>query len=284
LLAAGVLADSQLDSAAADELTSRSLEMHRQLEDKEGMATVLNALAIQVSRRGNYAQAQSYLEEALLLWKELGTGRVMLGLTNVASIAKRQGDYVTARTTYEVVLEAFRSLGDVRGIASALNGLGEVAMAEGDYAGARRHYQESLAQFRQIDDRWEIAGALRDLGHLSRKEGDYASACAAYREALAMFRALGHRRGIARVLENLACCAAPQGRPEQALKLAGAAATLREKLGRPPSAVERKELDESLREARKNLTPVDQTNAWNEGRSMNLDEILEYTLAAEQAR
>src|SRR5207237_6116930 len=184
LLAAGVLADAQLDSGAADELTNRSFEMHRQLEDKQGMATALNALAFQTSRRGDYAQARSYIEKVLLLWKELGAREIVLGLSNLASIARRQGDFATARATYEGVIEAFQSSGDARGIACALNGLGEVARAEGDYAGARHYYERSLAGLRQIDNRWEIASVLRDLGDLSREEGDCASSCDRYGDAL----------------------------------------------------------------------------------------------------
>jgi len=140
-----------------------------------------------------------------------------------------------------------------------------------------------LARFRQIDGRWEIGGVLRDLGHLSRQEGDYAGASAMYREALAIFQALRHRRGIARVLEHLACCSASQSLPDRALKLAGAAAALREKLGTPLSAAERAELDEILRNARQKLTPAEQETCWMEGWSSTPDQILSYALASEQA-
>src|SRR5215467_8049287 len=207
----------------------------------------------------------------------------MLGLTNLAAIAKKQGDFVTARTTYEKILQALGSSGDVRGIAFALNGLGEVAMAVGHYAEARRYHQESLARFRQIDSRWDIASVLRDLGHLSRQEGDYVGAAALYREALAIFQALRHRRGIARVLEHLACCAACQSLPERALKLAGAAAALREKLGTPLSAAERAELENSLRQARQQLSTAEQEGCWAEGWSNTADQNLAYALASEQA-
>jgi predicted ATPase len=41
LFASGLLADAQLDGASADELTRRSLEIHQQLGDKQGIAAVL---------------------------------------------------------------------------------------------------------------------------------------------------------------------------------------------------------------------------------------------------
>jgi predicted ATPase/predicted Ser/Thr protein kinase len=284
LFASGLLADAQLDAASADEFTRRSLDIHRQLGDKQGIATVLNALAFQASRRGNYDAAQSYMQQALGIWREFGADKIALALTNVANIAKKQGDYKTARSTYEEILEIFQSLGDVRGIASALSGLGDVAAAQKEYDRARSYFEESLKQLRQIGDRWEFASVLRDLGNLSRREKDYSSAAKAYREALGIFCELGHQRGVARVLEHLACCAVAQGHHDGALRLAGAAAALREKLGTPLSGVERDELDRSIQKACNNLPKIEKAKSWSEGCSMSLPQILEYALTAGQAR
>lgn len=281
LLAAGLLAHAQLDYAFADEIIRQSLEMHRQLGDRQGVATVLNALAGTAKKRGEYAKARSHMEEALVLWEDLGAGRFVLGLSNLANIAMKQGDYAMARTTHERCLEAFRSQGDVRGMASALNGLGDVAFAEGHYPEARRLYDESLTRFEQIKDDWGVAGALRDLGDLTRRRGDYAGASSYYKQALGVFRALDHRRGMARVLEHLASCSAWHGQPDRALRLVGAAAAMREKLGMPLSAAERKELDQMLGDIRRNLTEAEQTGSLAEGHAMTVTQVLEYALAAE---
>lgn len=125
---------------------------------------------------------------------------------------------------------------------------------------------------------------LRDLGNLSRRERDYSGAAKAYREALGIFCELGHQRGVARVLEHLACYAVAQGHHDEALRLAGAAAALREKLGTPLSGVERDELDRSIQKACNNLPEIEQAKSWSEGGSMSLPQILEYALTAGQAR
>lgn len=282
LFASGLLADAQLDGASADEFTRRSLEMHQELGDKQGIATVLNALAFQASRRGDYNAARSFIQQALDIWKQFGADKVAMGLTNLAHIAKKQGDYETARSTQEKILDIFQSLGDVRGIASALSGLGDLAMEQKKYEPARSYFEESLERFRQIGDRWESATVLRDLGNLSRRQNDYTSASNAYREALEIFRDLGHQRGAARVLEYLASGGVSQGRYERALKLAGAAASLREKLGTPLSAAERDELDQQVRKARNALSEAEGENSWTEGRAMTLNQVVDYALAAEQ--
>jgi len=161
-------------------------------------------------------------------------------------------------------------------MAVALNGMGDVAAAQGDLEGARRLYDDSLAQFQQIEDLWGVAGVLRDLGDLACRGHNHLHAAALYKDALAVFHKLGHRRGMAVVLEHLAVCASYSDRPDCALKLAGAAAIMREKLGIALSAMEHDELDQTIKRACKKLPTAEQTKAWAEGRSMTADQVLEF--------
>jgi predicted ATPase/serine/threonine protein kinase len=278
LYTAGVLADIQLDSASALESHRRSLEMHRRLGDQNGIAMALGALAIVSHKGGRSAEARFYAEESLRIWKELGSGAFILGLHNLANIATRQGDFKTARVTYEMTLDAFRSIGDHRGMAVALNGLGDVAVALGDHAGGRDLYKQSLAQFRQIDDLWGVAAVLRDLGDLACRDGD-PDACILYKDALSIFHKTGHRRGMALLLQRLTHCAVESGHPACALTLAGAAAALREHLGISLSAGEQENLDRTLQAARAQLPTIEQNHSWSEGRSMTVDQLVEYALA-----
>lgn len=277
LFAAGVLASAQGDPIT-EPITRESYEMYRQFGDTAGMAMVMNGLAIQAVGRGQYDRARVHMEEALALWGQLGTGRVALALSNLANIAKRQGDYATARSTYERILQDYRSVGDQRGIAFALSGLGDVAAREGDSGRARAHYEESLACFCGIQDQWGKAGVMRDLGNLARSDGKPSEAEGFYRDALLAFQGLGHHRGMARVLEHLAACAAMQSRQRQAFTLAGAAAALRERLKTPPTAEEQEELQRVLSGARAGLRAAEEAAAWQEGRRMTLSGVVEYAL------
>ena len=278
--AAGILADSQLDLEAASELMNRSLEMQLQLGDKQWIATVEGALSVGATKAGRYTEARAHIERALTIWKELGSGSFILGLSNLANIAKRQGDYAIARTAYESTLEAFRATGDRRGMAGALSGLGDVAAAEGDLTEARRLYEDTLKEFQRIGDAWGAAAVLRDLGDLSCRVGDHEEAAGFYKQALATLHKLGYRRGMARVLEHLAACATYNARPDCAIRLAGAAAVMREKLGISLTPAERDELDQTIHTACENLPASEQTKAWAEGRSMTTDQVLTFALSA----
>ena len=94
---------------------------------------------------------------------ELGDAvAVDLGTSNMANAARAGGNFELARRLFEEVVESSRARGDQRGVASALNGLGDVAAAQGHYDSARLYHHDSLARFREIDHRWGIgAGARR---------------------------------------------------------------------------------------------------------------------------
>jgi predicted ATPase/tRNA A-37 threonylcarbamoyl transferase component Bud32 len=276
LYAAGVLADTQFDFDSGTERMNLCLEIQHQLGDKQGIATVESALAAGWNKAGRYDLARSHIERALVLWKELGSGRFVLGLSNLANIAKKQGDYAVAQAAYEATLEAFRSARDFRGMAVALAGLADVAAAQGDLTEARRLYEESLKEFQQIGDLWGVASVLRDLGDLASRSHDHLHAVDFYKDALAVFHKLGHRRGMAVVLEHLATCASCDNHPGYALKLAGAAAVMRKNLGISLSPAEQEELDQAISRARDKLPEAEQTKAWAEGGAMTADQALEF--------
>ena len=93
LFAAGVLAGEQGDYVSADALIGESLDIARQLGDKQGIAVSLNALAVIARDRGDVAVARSLFEESLVLWRELGDQKaVARALSNLANVVKLQGD------------------------------------------------------------------------------------------------------------------------------------------------------------------------------------------------
>ena len=89
-----------------------------------------------------------------------------------------------------------------------------------------------------------------------------------------MFQDLGHKRGIARVLECFAVSAAAQSRPEQSLRLAGAAAALRLRIGSPLIPAEQSRLEKQLESARNMLTNAAGLEAWSSGWEMSLEEAV----------
>ncbi len=284
LFAAGVLAGEQGDYASADALISESQDIAHELGDKTGVAVSLNALAVFARDRGDVATAHILFEASLGLWRELGDQKaVARALSNLANVVKLQGDYARARSLYAECLSIFRGLGDRTGVAWSLNYQGDVARDQGDSAAARTLYEQGLAIFRELGDRWGIAGTLADLGSLAREQGNYPTARSLYRESIKLFQELDHKRGIARLLECFACSAAAQLEAERSLRLAGAAAALRQNIGAPLTPAEQAKLEAALQPARQALTNTAGVTAWLEGWALPVEKAIEEVLMPEAA-
>jgi len=276
LFAAGVLASEQCDYQFADARIKESLEIANETGDKWAVAVSLNALAVNARDRGDVAASRSLFEESLSLWRDLGDrAAIARALSNLASVTKLQGDYESAGSLYGESLAIFRQLGDRTGAAWSLNHQGDAARAQRNMEGARSLYQQSLSIFRELGDQWGIASSLADLGNLACEQQDYQAAHSLFSESLDMFQGLEHKRGIARLLECFACSAAAQGKAERALKLAGAAAALRQALGVPLPPLEQATLEKTLESARQLLPHRDGTAAWIEGWAMALEQAIE---------
>jgi len=282
LFAAGVLAGEQGDYASADALIHESQDIAQALGDKTGVAVSLNALAVFARDRGDVEAAHILFEASLGLWRELGDQKaVARALSNLANVVKLQQEYGRARALYQECFSIFEELGDRTGIAWSLNYQGDVARDQGDSAAARTLYEQGLEIFREVDDRWGIAGTLADLGSLAREKKDYSTARSMYRESIKVFQELDHRRGIARLLEYFACLAAAQLEAERSLRLAGAAAALRQNIGAPLTPAEQAKLETSLDAARQALTNKVGATAWLEGWALPAERAVEEVLMPE---
>jgi len=279
LFAAGVLVGEQGDYAAASALFSESLDIARHLGDKQGAAVSLNALGVNARDRNDLAVAHSLFEESLALWRDLGDLKAIArALSNLANILKLQGEYEHSRSLHSECMAIFEGLEDRTGVAWSLNSQGDVAREQGDYAAAQTLYGQSLSIFRELGDRWGIAGTLADLGTLAREQLNCGEAQPLYRESLKTFQELEHKRGIARLLECFACLAAAQLQSERSLRLAGAAAALRQNIGGPLTPAEQSKLQAILDPARQALTNTASAMAWLEGWSMPFERAVEDVL------
>jgi hypothetical protein len=118
---------------------------------------------------------------------------------------------------------------------------------------------------------------------LAREQGNYPTARSLYGESIKLFRELDHKRGIARLLECFACSAAAQSHAKRSLRLAGAAAALRQNIGAPLTPAEQVKLEASLDPARHAITNTAGAVAWSEGWALPVEEAIEEVLMPEAA-
>jgi len=279
LFQSAVLAGSHGGFASAQKLLEESLKACRDLNDRRGVAVALNALGVTFRDRGNLETACSLFEQCVATWRDLGSSVDMArALSNLANVVRLQGDHARAHALYDECLAIFYATGESTGVAWTLNYLGDLVQESVDSVAARSYYDQSLAAFQNLGDGWGIASVLCDLARLSAGENKHQDAERLYRESMRMFQDLGHKRGVARVLECFAVGAAAQSRPEQSLRLAGAAAGLRQRIGAPLIPAEQSRLEKELAPARNMLTNAAGLEAWSSGWEMSVEEAVQEAL------
>ena len=280
----GALTTTQGEFSIAHRYLSQSLWLYEELDDKWGIGTALNALAVNARDLGDYATAQEVFERSLAFWRaasdRVSTAR---GLHNLANVLRVRRDYAAAHAAAREATTIFDELGDSSGAAWSINLEGDICSEQSDITAARELYQRALSLFREAGDRWGCARSLTDLGLIYSERGDYSSALQAYGEALQIFVDLGHRRGLARSLEGYARLALAQGQPKRALKLVGAAAHLRSLIGAPLRHSEQEKLDQALAPAWDALGKQTGDEAWAEGAAMTFEKAIQYSLQQPQS-
>jgi hypothetical protein len=100
-----------------------------------------------------------------------------------------------------------------------------------------------------------------------------------HREALACFWKARHRFGVAAALDDLTCSLGARGSDRAAMRVAGAAAGLRESMGIGITSQDRLDLETYLGPARQRLGEAVADALVAEGRAMTLEEAVGEALA-----
>jgi predicted ATPase/DNA-binding winged helix-turn-helix (wHTH) protein len=261
--------------------------------DEDDRANALALLAAVAARRGDHAAARTHHEAALTIRRASGdvSGRSLL-LLDMAKAAFLAGDGPLARVRAEEALRTARTAGIRQAVEEELRLIARVALAQGDLPAATARAEELVACARGQGPGAE-ADALAVLAQVTHAAGDPARAAARYGEVLELvqrlpdpgethpllFRDTGDQPGAALALEGAAVLIAPS-RPALALRLAGAAAGLRERTRQPLTPAEHAALDARLTGPRRRLGAGQAGKAWSTGRATALEETVALAIDA----
>jgi predicted ATPase/DNA-binding NarL/FixJ family response regulator len=285
-VAASWLAFALGDANAARSLAREGLELCRAEGDDRGEADAAYVLGAVELTTGGLSGARSFGEQALVasrVAQDVGIETSSLAL--LAMTAATEGDARAARVWAE---EARGLLADSvraprsRNVAVALLLLGYFYYLQRDHAAARLVCATSRAISSELGATGgPTDGATTLLGWLSLEAGDLDTARALFTEVLlggALQR--GERWGTALGLEGFAMLAVEQGLFERAVRLAGAAAALRQVIGAPAYPAERVALQRWLPTAQKALGAASAEAAERAGRALAAEQALAEALHA----
>lgn len=232
----GQVLDLMGDWGQADTLYRQALDLAGHSQDQAGAAGSLRALGWLRRKQGAYAEATSYLMQALAAFQQVGADTsVSQVMADIGEVARQVGSYAEARTWYERSLDLASTLDEqeqrLRAQAQTLKGAGTLANQQGEREVARELYERSLAMYRELGDRPAVAVLLNNVGVAIRHQGDYDAARAITEESLAVFREIGDRWSMGQLLNNLGCVAADTGDYSAARRLLEESLDIRRQLG-----------------------------------------------------
>jgi predicted ATPase/DNA-binding SARP family transcriptional activator len=201
-------------------------------------ATRANALTILgwlVNHFGETDNATAILEESLALFRDLEDRKgVATALDVLGDIAWGLDNFELARLRYEESLALRREIGEPSNIGTSLYSFGRLYVDHGYNDEAASLLEEGLVLLQRLGDQRGIAMSLHGLGRVALNRGNFTLAKQQIKQALALFNTLGNKIDIAECLEVLAVVARAEGDPERGARLLGAAAALRETMGVTP--------------------------------------------------
>ena len=197
-------------------------------------AFVLDMLAGIEQLLGRPELGRAHLIDSLSAYEALGDEwGIGQGRAELGRIALMERDYATAQRYLEEAIVMDRRAGHPWAIATTLRNLGDAVFCQNDLVCAATCYAESLALFLELGDRLRQGAVLRSLGHIARAGGHHELACHYYRRALLLAQQVGSEDAIGRCLAALAGLACAEGVPERGAILFGAAAGVASRTGRP---------------------------------------------------
>lgn len=150
---------------------------------------------------GDNDAALNFLQQAREIGDHLQAARAIRSMGVVSETMTRLED---AQRYYQESLDIFLQIDDTMGIAGAYTNLANLARRNGNYAHAKELYQASLERFESLNFAWGTAFTMTSLGTLLDELKEHQEAKNLHTRAVALCRSVEHKWGLAFCLGNLA--------------------------------------------------------------------------------
>jgi predicted ATPase/DNA-binding XRE family transcriptional regulator len=285
----GWIAFNQGDTACMVVYGEQFLTLRRQIGNKEGLAYALYATAVLAHALGDYERAETLLSEQVALSRELDMkAEVNSGLGLLGYVALDRGDFGRAIDLLEQALTIARETGIINtlamtgGVVKILRDLGLAQLLAGDTARAESTLEQDLALCRSEDNKYSQSLLQLYLAQASLVRGDPAAAIRRLQDSIRTLTQFGESILISVCLGKLCEALWMEGRPLEALRMAGAAAVNDPQPGDLAHRYTRFRLDyeRTLARMRACLDNPAYAAAWAEGQAMTLPQAVDMALAA----
>ena len=264
----------------ASACAEQSIALHRQLDDKRWLASMLLLGTRALESSGKLVEAETALKEALVLAQSDNNVFVSTWVLNALGriTAKLHGDLDTASRLIEESIRLSEDAGLPGQVADAYEVRGFLAAYSGHYEEARLWFEKSIDSYRVVEADFNILLNKSNLAHLERQFGHHQQALERYRETIVGFRNVGQPGAVAHQLECFGFLAMAGDQNERALKLFAAADALREKVGSPMTSEEQAYFDEQIKVLRQKIAAQQFNRIWTAGHALSMEQALAFAL------
>jgi tetratricopeptide (TPR) repeat protein len=188
----------------AESIYRQTLLSAEALVDLSTQARCQVALGRLMRLRGDYPQALAWLEKAETAYRSLGDQKGLAQtLWGMGAVYWSQLDYPRALTCFQQQLDIARRLGDQQTIGAAIGSMGVVYTEQGNYAQALDCYTRRLEIDMALDDRLSLAKTIGNMGTLYAEQGEYARALTCYHSLLQRMLEFGDRQNVCVAVGNM---------------------------------------------------------------------------------
>ncbi|TVR24498.1 MAG: hypothetical protein EA396_00800 [Anaerolineaceae bacterium] len=233
LLGIGLCAYALSDYEACRDWCEQAITLFRQLDDRLGYASAINAIGESYFRQGFNDNARPLILEALAIRREHNRSLdVAYGLMNLGVVDAQTGDLHAARDHFIECHQIMAQTGDLVGIARALNNLAIIHDMLNEPAHSLSYHEQALTLRRRINDRLGTAYSLMNMSHLLQQSfAKMSEAEAQSLEAADILREQGDRNALANVYGSLSQLYWKMGEAEQAVRYNAESLAIRQQIG-----------------------------------------------------
>ena len=273
------------DHATGQSAAKKAVALARQLDDPLALVHALNFLGFSSAFLGDVTLAFDSLHESEALCRTLGNKEELANVLQALAYVTMEVHGPDAAEQLQSYMEQSLDLlqGSIDPDAAVRNEgiLAQLALYRGELTEARSHADRMLDLHMEMGDQLAITGHQSAMAHAARQLGNFEEALALYRETIPQWQEIGHRGAVAHQLECFAFIAKAQEQGERAVKLMSAAQALRDLSDSTRTPQEQIEYDRELANLRAGLDEKDFKLLWEDGRSMTMEQAVDFALSEE---
>ena len=179
-----------------------AIDLARQLNDANQLATLLRSRGIAYEASGTFDKARADHETALQLSRDAHDDRLQWQELLNLGMLWAGSDYAHTGAYYQQAYQLAQQMNDPKSMAHTLNHLGNWLVNIEQASEAVRHHGQALAIFEQLHDVHGIADTEDFLSMATAMSGDMRSAAVHSQRAIALFRQLNDQRGLANIMAS----------------------------------------------------------------------------------